>query len=167
MPPEVALRPYGEEDYPLLVAIQGDPAMMAFMGGADDEESLRQCHTQYVEESVEGDGNRVFVILAEGAPAGTVGFWQREHDGQMVWETGVSVLFSFQGQGVGSRAMHAIVDIMRTNGRYLFAYAYPMVENHVSNAMCRRVGFTLEGEDIFEYPAGTFFRCNMWRIALT
>lgn len=167
MTTDIALRPYGEEDYPLLEAVLGDPAMMTFMGGPDTQESLRQCHAQYVEENVTGDGNRVFVILAEGLPAGTVGFWQREHDGENVWETGVSVLVSFQGQGIGTRAMLAIVERMRMDGRYAFAYAYPMVENHVSNAMCRKVGFTLEGEDFFEYPPGNFMRCNMWRMALT
>jgi RimJ/RimL family protein N-acetyltransferase len=47
-----------------------------------------------------------------------------------------------------------------------FMHAYPSVENAPSNAICRKLGFTLLGEHEFEYPPGQFMRCNDWRLDL-
>jgi len=40
------------------------------------------------------------------------------------------------------------------------------VDNTPSNALCRRVGFTLVGTCDFEYPPGHAMRCHDWRLAL-
>jgi RimJ/RimL family protein N-acetyltransferase len=47
-------------------------------------------------------------------------------------------------------------------------YAFPSVENVASNALCRKLGFTLLGDAEFEYPAGSgiSMRCNDWRLDL-
>ena len=43
-------------------------------------------------------------------------------------------------------------------------HAFPNVENAPSNAICRKLGFTLLGAQEFEYPkdSGEFMRCNDW-----
>jgi RimJ/RimL family protein N-acetyltransferase len=41
------------------------------------------------------------------------------------------------------------------------------VENLASNAICRKLGFTLVEEAEFEYPPGNFMRCNDWRLDLS
>jgi RimJ/RimL family protein N-acetyltransferase len=45
-------------------------------------------------------------------------------------------------------------------------HAYPSIDNSPSNAICRRLGFELMGDDEFEYPKGHFMRCNDWRLDL-
>ena len=45
-------------------------------------------------------------------------------------------------------------------------HAFPAVENAPSNAICRKLGFTLLDEHDFEYPPGTVMRCNDWRLDL-
>jgi RimJ/RimL family protein N-acetyltransferase len=38
--------------------------------------------------------------------------------------------------------------------------------NEASNAICRKLGFELLGEEDFEYPPGNPIRCNDWRLDL-
>jgi RimJ/RimL family protein N-acetyltransferase len=45
-------------------------------------------------------------------------------------------------------------------------HAFPSVDNLPSNAICRKIGFTLQEEVEFEYPPGNFMRCNDWRLDL-
>jgi RimJ/RimL family protein N-acetyltransferase len=45
-------------------------------------------------------------------------------------------------------------------------HAFPSVTNPPSNAICRKLGFTLMGEYDFEYPVGHLLRCNDWRLDL-
>ena len=45
-------------------------------------------------------------------------------------------------------------------------HAFPAVDNPPSNALCRKLGFTLIEECEFEYPKGHFMRCNDWRLDL-
>jgi RimJ/RimL family protein N-acetyltransferase len=45
-------------------------------------------------------------------------------------------------------------------------HAFPSVDNPASNAICRKLGFTLLGARDFEFPPGSFMRCNDWRLEL-
>jgi RimJ/RimL family protein N-acetyltransferase len=45
-------------------------------------------------------------------------------------------------------------------------HAFPSVSNAPSNAVCRKLGFTLLEECEFEFPRGNFMRCNDWRLDL-
>lgn len=40
------------------------------------------------------------------------------------------------------------------------------VQEMPSNAICRKLGFSLLEECEFEYPLGSFMRCNDWRLDL-
>lgn len=40
------------------------------------------------------------------------------------------------------------------------------MDNPPSNALCRKLGFTLVEECEVEYPVGSFTRCNDWRLDL-
>ena len=48
-----------------------------------------------------------------------------------------------------------------------FVHAFPSVDNPPSNALCRKLGFTLIEECEFEYPKGSFMQCNDWRLDLS
>ena len=52
------------------------------------------------------------------------------------------------------------------HGERRFVHAFPSVDNAPSNAVCRKTGFVLLGDYEFEYPPGSFMRCNDWRLDL-
>jgi len=54
----------------------------------------------------------------------------------------------------------AVVEWARADGKHQFIDAFPSFENGPSNAICRRVGFTVEEEVDFEYPQDHFMCCN-------
>jgi len=104
----------------------------------------------------------VIVVGADRVAAGSIGYWAKEWQGQEVWETGWSVLPEFQGQGIATQAIFAIVDHVRAEGKHRFIHAFPSVDNAPSNAICRKAGFALLGEVEFEYPPGMVLQSNDW-----
>ena len=160
---DVDIRPWSERDFDLLERLMGDPGMTDHLGGPETREKIRERHARYCS----GNG-RMFVIVVgtTRVAAGSVGYWEREWRSQRVWETGWSVLPGFQGRGVATRATAAVVERARAEGTHRFIHAFPSVENGPSNAICRKVGFTLRGEVEFEYPPGNVMYCNDWRLDL-
>ena len=108
----------------------------------------------------------VIVVGTERAAAGSIGYWQKEWQGQYVWETGWSVLPEFQGQGIATRAIANIVERASSERKHRSLHAFPSVDNAPSNAICRKAGFTLQGQFDFEYPPGHSVRCNDWCLDL-
>jgi RimJ/RimL family protein N-acetyltransferase len=163
---DVGLRPWSQGDLPILERTVGDPAMMQHLGGPESPEKIRARHQRYLESA--GSGGQMYVIVAgaDGLAAGSIGYWEREWQGARVWETGWFVLPEFQGQGVATRATAAVVERARAEGKHRFLHAFPSVENGPSNAICRKAGFTLQGEVDFEYPPGSHMRCHDWRLDL-
>ncbi|XVV03527.1 GNAT family N-acetyltransferase [Actinosynnema sp. CA-248983] len=97
---------------------------------------------------------------------GAAGFWPKEWQGAAVHEVGWSVVPEGQGRGVAAAAAVAVLEEVRAAGGPRWVHAFPSVENAASNAVCRKVGFTLIGEVSFEYPPGRFMRCNDWGLEL-
>jgi RimJ/RimL family protein N-acetyltransferase len=83
-----------------------------------------------------------------------------------VYESGWNVLPEFQGQGVATAAVRAVLAAARADGRHRWLHAFPSVANAGSNAVCSKTGFALLGETDFEYPPGRFIRSNDWRYDL-
>ncbi len=164
-PVEVGIRPWAEGDLELLQRLMGDPAMMKYLGGPETPQKIRERHARYLRG---GDSACMFVIVAgpQKIAAGSIGFWEKTWQGEVVWETGWSVLREFQGQGVATRATAAIVEQARAEGKHRSIHAFPSVENGASNAICRKAGFTLLGDYDFEYPPGHWMRCNDWAVEL-
>ncbi len=106
------------------------------------------------------------VVRPERIPAGSIGYWEKEWQGQTVWETGWSVLPEFQSQGIATLATKKIIERVRNEKKHRFLHAFPAVNNGPSNSICRKAGFTLQGEVDFEFPAGHWMRCNDWRLDL-
>jgi hypothetical protein len=57
-------------------------------------------------------------------------------------------------------------DDFRCSKSFWATPAFPSIANAPSNAICRKLGFTLIEECEFEYPKGSFMRCNDWRLDL-
>jgi RimJ/RimL family protein N-acetyltransferase len=159
----VAVRPWLADDLWLLERLVGDAEMTAHLGGPETPEKIRRRHADYTLTGEPGTG-AMFVIAvgADGAPAGSVGYWPGEWQGATIWEVGWSVLPEFQGRGIATKAAALVVAIARAEGLDRPIHAFPSVDNAPSNAICLKVGFTLIGECDFEYPRGSLMRCNDW-----
>ncbi|MFF6793265.1 GNAT family N-acetyltransferase [Streptomyces filamentosus] len=164
----VRLVPWSEEDAGLLRALNA-PELMEHLGGPETEEQLERRHRRYVGLSTDATpAGRMFriVLLPEERTAGSIGFWSTEENGEQVYETGWAVLPGFQGRGVATLAARAVAERARAAGLHRHLHAFPSVENAASNAVCRRAGFELLGEQDLEYPPGRPMRCNDWRLDL-
>jgi RimJ/RimL family protein N-acetyltransferase len=155
----VALEAWRRGDLPLLTALLGDPAMMEHLGGPEGPEKLAERQARY-----EAPGSGMFKIVVDGEPVGSVGYWERDWRGEQVYETGWSVLPAHQGRGHASAGMRLLLDAIRADGGPRYVHAFPSVDNGPSNAICRKLGFTLLGATEFEYPKGHFMQCNDWRL---
>ena len=155
----VRLEHWGPGDLALLEGLVGDPAMMEHLGGPESLEKIRERQTRY-----EGTDTAFKVVDEDsGDGVGWVGYWK--HDG--AWEIGWAVLPEHQGRGVASAATQQALDRARVDGRYRFVHAFPDVHNTPSNAICRKLGFTLLGVEDGEYPKGHPRRFNNWRYDLS
>ena len=161
------LEPWGASDLPLLEQLLGDPAMTEHLGGPESRAQLVARQARY-ERLHDSDTDRMFRIIdgPSGQAVGSVGYWERTWRGELVYETGWSVLPAFQGRGLASRATSLAIAQLRTTRTHRYLHAFPAVDNPPSNAICRKLGFTLLGACEFEYPAGHYMQCNDWRLDL-
>jgi RimJ/RimL family protein N-acetyltransferase len=159
----IQLEPWADEDLGLLQRLN-TPEIWAHLGGPETEEQVLKRHARYL--AIETGAGGMFTVVLDGVTAGSIGYWEREWQDATVYETGWNVLPEFQGKGVATAAAKAIVDRASAAGRHRWLHAYPSVDNPASNAICRKAGFTFAGEHDFEYPKGSFMRCNDWRHAL-
>jgi RimJ/RimL family protein N-acetyltransferase len=157
---QLELRPWSAGDLALLRRLVGDPAMMVHLGGPESPEKIADRQRRYEEDA------RQLKIVVDGEGVGWVGYWEREWGGELAYEVGWSVVPAFQGRGIAAHATRLAVARARTEDGPRFMYAYPAVDNGPSNAICRKLGFTLLGVTEYEYPKGNPLRCNDWRLDL-
>jgi RimJ/RimL family protein N-acetyltransferase len=163
----VRLEPWGEGDLPLLEKTMGDPEMTVHLGGPESAEKLAERQDKY-ERLADSGAGRMFKIVDEatGESVGTVGYWDKTWRDEEVYETGWSVVPAFQGRGIAVEATALAIARAKSDGKHRYMHAYPSVDNAASNAICRKLGFTLLGEHEFEFPPGNFMQCNDWRLDL-
>lgn len=159
----VRLERWSNGDLPLLEQLLGDPAMTEYLGGPESPEKIAERHERYLRAE-----SGLFKVVDEGSgmSVGWVGYWDKQWLDDDVYEIGWAVLPAFQGRGIAGNATAQALDAAKSDGRHRFVHAFPAVENAASNAICRKLGFTLLGEEEFEYPKGSFMRCNDWRFDL-
>ena len=134
--------------------------MMAHLGGIESEEQIERRHARFLSSP------NMFTVREGDVVVGSVGFWEKTWLDQEVYETGWMILPQYGGRGLATAAALEIVALARKEARFRFLHAFPNVENAASNAVCRKAGFTNQGEHTFEYPKGHFMRCNDWRVDL-
>ncbi|KRF31779.1 GNAT family N-acetyltransferase [Paenibacillus sp. Soil787] len=164
---KVRIEPWAEVDLELLYRLNA-PEMLEHLGGPETEEQILARHKRYFEISGRGKG-RMFsiVLLPELVAVGNIGYWERVWKEETVYEIGWGVLPTFQGKGIASAATAAAVASAKAEQKSRHIHAFPSVDNPASNAICRKFGFTFMAECSFEYPPGSFMRCNDWRLDLT
>ncbi|MGK9147816.1 GNAT family N-acetyltransferase [Plantibacter flavus] len=169
--PSIRLERYGPADLPTLER-QNTPEMTTFLGGPESREKLLDRHERYQRYWRTGEARMYRIVLDEpdgpalGTGVGLIGFWSTTHGDEAVHETGWSVESAYQGRGIASAALRLVIDDARQHGTHRWLLAYPRTDNVGSNALCRRAGFELLGEQAFEYPKGNPIVSNVWRIDL-
>jgi RimJ/RimL family protein N-acetyltransferase len=135
--------------------------MMEHLGAPETREKIAERQVRY-----EQPDSKQFKIVDEatGEGVGWVGYWEREWQGQDVYEIGWSVIPAFQGRGIAGSATLEAIAIARSERKRRFLHAYTSVDNAPSNAICRKLGFTLLGPCEVEYPKGSLG--NDWRLDL-
>ena len=158
------LQPVTPEDVLLYQRIHCDPEMMQHLGGPFPKEEAPQILKRALAH-VENGGAWLFKVMAhrDFPPAGTVCIWQSEHQGEPIHEMGWTILPSYQGRGLATQAVQALLDKAQTEGRWGPIHAFPATSNAPSNAMCKKMGFTLLEECDLDY-SGRALRCNHWKL---
>jgi RimJ/RimL family protein N-acetyltransferase len=160
----IKIKPWEDNDLDLLFLINA-PAMMQYLGGPESKEQILKRHKRYLEL---GNRGRMFSIklLPELETVGSVGYWQTTWNNERVYETGWSVLPSYQGKGIATKAVKLAIEEASCENKYKYIHAFPSIDNPASNAICRKLEFQFISECEFEYPPGSFMRCNNWRYNL-
>jgi RimJ/RimL family protein N-acetyltransferase len=159
----IDLQLLAEDDLPLTERFLSDPEMMRYLGGTQSREQIVASHRRYLDGIAAGTA-WMFKIVWGSDAVGTVGYWEKDWREAPVYEAGWHVFPEYQGRGLASEGIAAIVARARREGTRRFLHAFPSIENGPSNALCRKAGFTKLGECEFEYPKGHLMTCNDWRL---
>ena len=154
------------DDLPLYEALLTDPRTMAELGGPLRRTGLAHKFRSIV-DGVRSGENWFQGIVPEGEDhaVGTVCVWEHGSDGETIAEIGWMVLPEYQGRGLASAAVAAVLRRARAEGRWGVIHAYPGETNGASNAICRKNGF--ERLELVEYEyQGRPMRGYHWRIDL-
>jgi RimJ/RimL family protein N-acetyltransferase len=164
---DVLIRPWSESDLPLLEKLLGDPDMMEHLGGPEIPEQILRRHQRYLHLPEDGT-DHIFKIVwgPNGEGVGNVGYWRKTWRDQAIYEIGWLVLAAYQGHGIATKAAAAVIEQARREPKYQLMHAFPSVKNPASNAICRKLGFTLIEECQVEYPLGRSMTVNDWSLDL-
>lgn len=160
------LRNVSTSDLDAYIRMRCDTVMMAHLGGPQPVEDMQDKLRRDV-ASATADREWILMVCPADDPsvvAGTVSLWPHEVNGERLSEIGWMVLPEYQSQGLAGRAVGEVVRRAFADGRWGPIHAFPGVGNTPSNAICRSLGFTLEGEQDLAF-AGTVLRVNHWVIA--
>jgi len=164
----VLLRVVSSIDLDAYVRMRCDPVMMAHLGGPQPVEGIKDKLQRDV--AVATAAREWTLMICPGddpsVVAGTVSLWPHEIDGTRLSEIGWMVLPEYQGLGLAKRAVGEVLRRAAVDGRWGSIHAFPDVGNAPSNAICRSLGFVLEGEQDLAF-AGETLRVNHWVIAPT
>ncbi len=161
---DVTLRRWGADDLAVLKRVN-TPEMTRFLGGGDEtDEVLAERHAEYLDLWESGEV-RMFRIEVDGEASGYAGWWEEVHDGMPVYEVGCVVEPQWHGHGVASAALSELVRLAATTGDRHLIVGYAHVDNEASNALCRRVGFSLVGTGSYPLDDGEDpLSVNVWMI---
>src|ERR1700736_2396004 len=106
----IELQPWSEDDLPTVERFLADPEMMKHLGGPQSHEQVLDAHRRFLDAAKSGTGRMFKVVLLPASDVvGTIGYWEREWRGELVYETGWSVFPGYQGRGLASKATAALV----------------------------------------------------------
>jgi RimJ/RimL family protein N-acetyltransferase len=157
----VELVPYGDADLWLTHALETDERVMAELGGPWPAEAIPRIHERRLASIARGTWWFTLVPSAGWTPVGMLGIFWSEFRGHAISEAGWSVLPEHQGHGYASAGLAILLDRALADGRWGAIHAFPSAANGASNALCRKFGFELVGEETIDY-GGRTLPCNHW-----
>jgi RimJ/RimL family protein N-acetyltransferase len=162
----VLLRDVATGDLSAYLAMRCDPVMMAGLGGPQDPASMPAKVGEHVVDVLL---DRAWVAMIVPDPrdvsvvAGGVALWRHDHPGGDISEIGWMVLPGFQGRGLATSGVRAMIQRARSDGRWGAIHAFPAVTNAASNALCRGLGFVREAIETVEFGDRTLVS-HHWRL---
>ena len=159
----VGLELWAEGDLEIARRFLSDPRMMTNLGGVQSNEEIEKAHQRWL--NAPRAGGAMYKIVVDGDVVGTIGYWEKDWQGEEIYETGWSVFPEHQGRGIALQATLAIIEKTRA-GTLRSLHAFPHVDNAASNKICEKAGFKLLGPVEFEYPPGNFDPSNDWVLSL-
>jgi RimJ/RimL family protein N-acetyltransferase len=139
----IELVPWSDADLWVVERFLSDPGMMQHLGGAQSREQILDAHSRYLETGRSGSGGMFTVVsTADSAVVGNIGYWDKSWRDDLVYETGWMIFPEYQGRGLATAALAALIARFRREHVGRFLHAFPEVENVASNALCRKAGFT-------------------------
>lgn len=160
----VTLEQWSESDLPVLER-SNEPGMTAHLGGPESAEQVRERHARYLRLWNEG-GGWMYRIDVDGEPAGSIGFWEIEHEERPAYEAGWSVHPEHQGRGIARVALRQLVHLAAGRHDRGVLLAFPGVDNAASNALCRTLGFAHTGSGTMPWR-GAELSFNVWELDLS
>ncbi|WP_210634907.1 GNAT family N-acetyltransferase [Streptomyces sp. GESEQ-13] len=152
-------------DIDAYIRMRCDPVMMADLGGPLPRAGMADTVRRDAQQAA-ADLAWVKMIVSDPVAdvvSGTVTIRFRDIGEGPMSEIGWMVLPEFQGQGVGKRAVRALLEQARDQDRWGVVHAFPATKNAASNGICRSVGFRFLSEVDVTF-AGRVFRTNHWTI---
>ncbi|MCW2541559.1 MAG: family N-acetyltransferase [Frankiales bacterium] len=164
--PDIALEEWPPDALDLLRRLN-TPEMTEYLGGPETEAKLVERQQRYRSTNSSSTDQMFMIVTLPGrTPVGSAGFWERSWQGELILEMGWCLRTEFQGRGIAVAAVRLALDAARSSRVHRYAHAFPEVGHAASNAVCRRAGFELRGESMFEYPPGNFSPSNDWQLDL-
>lgn len=153
-------------DLDTYVRMRCDPEMMAELGGPLPRDGMEAKVRGDVADTAAGRSWVLMILPDDGDPgtaAGVVAIWSHPEGGEPISEIGWMVLPEFQGRGLATAAVRLVLQRAQAEQRWGVVHAFPGVTNGPSNGICRRLGFTLVGEQDVVFADRTL-RANHWLI---
>lgn len=162
----IQIVPWTSSDLHLLYLLN-TPSMMRYLGGTESNEQVLARHKLYLKIAAQKKG-QMFTIMIQPLQlkVGFVGYWEKNWQNEKVYEIGWSVLPEYQGNGIATVAVKKAITILNRNSKHYFLHAFPSIHNSASNAVCRKLDFSLIRQCDFEYPPGSWMKSNNWRYTL-
>ncbi|MEU5539108.1 GNAT family N-acetyltransferase [Streptomyces sp. NPDC020362] len=160
------LRNVCPDDVDAYVRMRCDPGMMADLGGPQPREEMEAKVRRDAEQAAADLAWFKMIVPDPATPevvAGTVTLWSHNTDDGPISEIGWMVLPQFQGQGLGKRAVRALLEQARDEDRWGVVHAFPATGNAASNGICSSLGFRFVSETDVTF-AGQIFRTNHWSV---
>ncbi len=149
----LGFRRWKEEDFPLAMAVWGDPEVTALIGGPFTAEAVRaRLRREIAGERECGLQYWPVFLLDGGRHVGCAGL--RPYDKQKrVYEMGFHLRRAFWGQGLATEAARAIIDygFGTLGAEALFAGHHPL--NEASQRALLKLGFIYRGTELYP-PTG-------------
>lgn len=139
---------------------------MTYLGGVESDDKLVARNDKYLRRWDSGEGRQFRVSLgAVEQMVGSVGYWLDEWNGEESLEIGWTIDPAHWGRGIARAAVALVLDDAARQHPGLRAVAIVHQDNAASNALCRRLGFTLAGQAEHDNPGGTRIVANEWVIS--